>query len=236
MKNNTASALSPFSFLISAILPSTCAACGEVLMSGERQICIDCLASLHETRDSSVADNAAERRLASRLPLQAAMSLYRFQHDNVVRNVVHAMKYHDNCDLCLMMGRQLGLELLHSGRFDSVDALVPLPLHWLRRLRRGYNQSELLCRGIAEVMPRPVVTGAVVRHRYTRRQSLQQGAARAANVEGAFSIRHPERVEGLHVLLVDDVLTTGATLSACADALLSVPGLRLSIATFCIAS
>ena len=129
----------------------------------------------------------------------------------------------------------MGLELLHSGRFDDIDLLVPVPLHWWRRLQRGYNQSELLCRGIAEVMPREVNTTAVVRHRYTRQQSLQSGDSRAANVEGAFRLRHPDQLAGRHVLLVDDVLTTGATLSACTDTLLAVPDLRLSVATFCIA-
>ena len=227
--------MSPLTALYQTLFPATCAACGEVLASGERQLCLDCLASLHETRDSRVPDNGAERQLAGCMPFEAAMSLFRFRKENTTQAVVHAMKFHGNSDLCLMMGRQMGLELLGSGRFDDVDVLIPLPLHWIRRLHRGYNQSELLCRGIAEVLPRPVVSGAVVRHRYTKKQSLQTGDHRSANVEGAFSMKHPEWLEGKHVLLVDDVLTTGATLAACANALHTVPGLRLSVATFCIA-
>lgn len=223
----------PLAAIYQVFFPSTCAACGSVLMYGERQLCLDCIASLDETRDSTLANNLTERQLAY-LPLQAAMSLYRFRHGNTVQRVVHAMKYHSGSELCLMMGRQLGLELLRSGRFDSVDALIPIPLHWRRRLQRGYNQSELLCRGIAEVMPRPIINNAVVRHRYTHKQSQQQGNARAANVADAFRLRRPEVLEGLHVLLVDDVVTTGATLDACASTLLAVPGLRLSIATLCI--
>ena len=223
--------MSPLAAIFQALFPTTCAACGKVLVNGERHLCIDCIASLNESHETV----SAEQLLAGLLPLQAALSLFRFRKGNTVQKVVHAMKFHGNSELCLMMGRQMGLELLHSGRFDDIDLLVPVPLHWWRRLQRGYNQSELLCRGIAEVMPREVNTTAVVRHRYTRQQSLQSGDSRAANVEGAFRLRHPDQLAGRHVLLVDDVLTTGATLSACTDTLLAVPDLRLSVATFCIA-
>lgn len=227
--------MNPLSALYHVVFPSTCAACGQVLTVGERQLCLDCLASLGATCTAPQDDNTTERLLAGRYPLAAAMSLYTFHKEDTVQRVVHTMKFHSNSELCLLMGRQLGLELLRSGRFDDVELLVPVPLHWWRRLQRGYNQSELLCRGIAEVMPRPVVTGAVVRHRYTRQQSLQRASRRAANVEGAFSLRHGERLAGRHVLLVDDVLTTGATLGACIDALRPVEGLRLSVATLSIA-
>lgn len=224
--------MSPLSAVFQTVFPTTCASCNEVLVSGERQLCIGCLSALNETLIGPVPNNPTERMLASRMPLQAAMTLYRFRHDNAVQAVVHTMKFHGNTELCLMMGRQMGLALLHSGRFDDVDMLVPVPLHWLRRLQRGYNQSELLCRGIAEVMPRPIVTRAVERHRYTRKQSLRSGAERDINVEGAFRLRKPALVEGRHVLLVDDVLTTGATLGACAQALQEASDIRISAATF----
>ena len=227
--------MSPLAALFQTVFPTTCACCGRVLVGDERQVCIGCLSSLSETLVGAVPGNPAERLLAGHMPLQAAMALCRFRQGNTVQAVVHAMKFHGNTELCLMMGRQLGMELLRSGRFDDVDVLVPVPLHWWRRLRRGYNQSELLCRGIAAVMPREVVTDAVVRHRYTRQQSLQSGPARSINVEGAFRLHRHGRLEGRHVLLVDDVLTTGATLGACADALIGVEGIRISAAAFCMA-
>lgn len=226
--------MSPLSALYQVIFPATCAACGHVLMAGERQLCLDCLSSLNVTCTSPIYDNTTERMLASRFPLEAAMSLYQFQQDSTIQRVIHAMKYHGNSELCYMMGRQMGIELLHSGRFDDVDLLVPVPLHWRRRLQRGFNQSELLCRGIAEVMPRDISKGDIIRHRYTKKQSLQAATNRGSNVEGAFRIRKPEHLRGRHLLLVDDVLTTGATLGACIDAIRSVEGLRLSIATLSV--
>lgn len=227
--------MSVLSSILQALFPSVCACCDEVLVDGERQICLHCLYDMEQTRLGSIPDNLAERRLAAIPNLDAVMAAYRFQHENTVQAVVHAMKYHACTELCLMMGRQMGLALLGSGRFDDVDLMIPVPLHWRRRLKRGYNQSELLCRGIAAVMPRPIDTRCLVRHRYTRQQSRQQGDLRRQNVEGAFSLRHPETLQGRHVLLVDDVLTTGATLAACCHALADVPDLRISVATFCIA-
>ncbi len=223
--------MTPVSSILQALFPTTCACCGEVLADGERQVCLHCLSAMDATRYGSQPDNRIMQQLAGIAHLEAATAVYRFSHGGTVQAAVHALKFHSCPELGPLLGRQMGLDLLHSGLFDGVDLLVPVPLHWLRRLRRGYNQSELLCRGIAEVMPRPVDTAHLVRHRYTRQQSRQRIGNRSENVDGAFRVRRPEELRGKHLLLVDDVLTTGATLAACCRALDSVDDLRISIAT-----
>ena len=228
--------MSPLAAVFEIVFPSACACCGRVLVHGERQVCVHCLTQFAETRYSPRPDNPVERLLTGRIDCIAATSLYHFRKGSTVQQAVHAMKFHRNPDLCLLMGRRMGLDLMQSGRFDDVDLLVPVPLHWLRWLQRGYNQSGLLCRGMSEAMHKPVAPRALLRHRHTRQQSLQRSAQRAANVEDAFRVRQAALLKGKHVLLVDDVLTTGDTLTACADALSSVPGLRLSVATFCAAN
>ena len=228
---------SPLTFhLLQALFPTTCVCCDDVLVQGERQICLQCLTTLTATRYSAHDDNHTERLLTGRIPFVHATSIYAFRQNSHVQKIVHAMKFQSNSDLCLFMGRQMGLELLHSGRFDDIDLLVPVPLHWWRRLRRGYNQSELLCRGIGEILHRPVNTRALVRHRHTRQQSRQAAANREQNVQDAFRLRHPDDLRGKHILLVDDVLTTGATLVSCCDALSKLNNLKISIATLTIAS
>lgn len=221
--------------ILNTFFPSTCVGCGEVLVGNENQLCVSCLSQLPATHFSATPDNEAERMLIGKIPFVAVSAMLQFQHGNKTQRIIHSMKFHGNSDLCLLMGRQMGLELLASGRFDDIDLLVPVPLHWWRRLRRGYNQSELLCRGIAQVMHREVNTRALRRHRYTQQQSLQASSDREKNVQGAFSLRRPDDLAGRHILLVDDVLTTGATISSCCDALKNVNNLKISIATFSIA-
>ena len=186
-----------------------------MLVQGERQICLNCLSDLTYTLYSGHNDNHTERMLTNRLPFQHASSLLVFHQGNTVQKVIHAMKFHGNSELCLLMGRQMGLDLMQSGRFDDIDLLVPVPLHWRRRMQRGYNQSELLCRGIAEITGRPVSTHTLRRHRYTHQQSMQASVDREENV--------------------NDVLTTGATLGSCGEALKHVKNLKISIATLSIA-
>lgn len=131
-------------------------------------------------------------------------------------------------------GRLLGNELKHSGRFNDIDCIIPVPLHFIRRMRRGYNQSEQLSQAVAEVFKCPVLTRNLYRKRYTSTQTHKNRTERRKNMQNVFGIRHPEQLSGKHILLIDDVITTGATTTSCFLALSQIPDLRISIASLAI--
>jgi len=148
---------------------------------------------------------------------------------------MHQFKYKNNGDLCVQMGRMMAHGLLQSKRF-MVDALIPLPLFPGKEKKRGYNQSTLLCEGIAEIIKVPVITDAIIRPEHTETQTKKGRVERWKNMDGKFFVINPEKISGKHLLLIDDIVTTGATLDACGTELLKVENVKLSIATLCFAS
>lgn len=212
-----------------------CCHCGDVLVGDERDLCTSCMSRMPWARLAAVPDNDVEQRLAGRVPCLSAAALLLFRRGNVAQTVVHQIKYADNLRLAKQFGRLLGEELLDSGRFDEVDCIVPVPLHPLRKLKRGYNQSELLCRAISSVLNKPVVVNNLIRKRYTDSQTHKNRMDRMDNMADVFAVRHPERFENKHLLLVDDIITTGATTESCYAALRNIPGLRISVASLAVA-
>ena len=140
----------------------------------------------------------------------------------------------DNEQLGIVMGQQLGLALSRSGEFDGVDILMPVPLHRRKERIRGYNQSLLLCKGMAMTLGRPISEGNLVRTRHTETQTRKSREERLDNMQGVFRLSRPDELEDKHVLLVDDVLTTGSTTEGCWEAMRNVKGLRISIATLAV--
>ena len=212
--------------------PRLCVSCGKRLMQGEDGLCLVCSASLPYTSIYNKEGNEMERCFWGRFPIVRASSLFYYAKGGKVAQVLYAMKYHNRRKLCVRMGEWMGSALLPSGFFEGIDCLVPVPLYRTRLRQRGYNQSELLARGISRKTGLPVCTDAVWRVRNNATQTQKSGYARWMNVEGLFrTAPQAALLEGKHILLVDDVLTTGATLTACADALSSVGGIRISVAT-----
>lgn len=214
--------------------PRRCIVCGRPLQLDEKEICPECFAGMPLTWFWDWPQNAAFERMAAKIEIEAAASFIRFTGLSPYRGIQYGIKYRSRQELGYRMGRLFGGYLAGSREFRNIDIVVPVPLHPLRRWSRGYNQSEAIASGIACALGKPLETKLVRRSRYTRSQTKLSGAAKSRNVSGAFAV-YPRRAgelarEGVrNVLLVDDVMTTGATLTACASAL--TPVFRIYIAS-----
>lgn len=226
----------PLRELLQLFLPETCYACGHPLEGDERWLCIPCLSHLPLTHYSAVPGNATELHLMGRIHFEAATSYMFFSQGSASQAIVHAIKYYGDEPLGRQMGSLMGADLVASKRFDDVDCLVPVPLHRRKQWHRGYNQSLLLCQGIATTFPRPIVADQLLRVLHTETQTDKDRIGRMDNIRKAFTVRDASKFQGRHILLVDDVLTTGATLAECADVLLAIPDTRVSIASLTLAN
>lgn len=221
--------------LLQIVFPHVCSGCGSDLLSIESNLCLRCVDALPETDFEKHANNPVEKMFWGRLPLESASATYYFTKESLVQHLMHRFKYKNNKELGLQLGRMMGYQLLHSGRFKT-EAIIPLPLFPGKEKRRGYNQSVLLCEGIAESLKVPVLTDVINRPEHTETQTKKGRIERWRNMEGKFFLTNPEKIAGKHLLLVDDVVTTGATLEACGTELLKAGKVKLSIATLCFAS
>lgn len=195
-----------------------------------------CIAGMPETNFHIYANNPIEKIFWGRLPLASATAQYYFTKESLMQHLMHELKYRGNKELGLQMGRLIGNDLQQTNRFCYVDALIPLPLFPAREKRRGYNQATIICEGIAQVLNVEVLRDVVVRTKHTETQTKKGRMERWKNMEGKFELLNSQRIQDKHVLLVDDVVTTGATLEACGHELIAVNNTRLSIATLCYAS
>lgn len=213
--------------------PHICAGCAGDRLGYDSQICPTCLQALHPTQFAHYANNPMEKKFTGRVPVQQAMAQFYFSKASVLQNLVFNFKYAGNSTLGIQLGRSMGHTLQQSFRFTGIDFLIPVPLARAKIHKRGFNQSAILCKGISEITGWPVNETAVQRLTANATQTRKDRVQRWENVAGIFGIHNSKGLENKHVLLIDDVITTGATLEACARALLAVKGLKISIATLC---
>lgn len=216
--------------------PHTCAGCGSDLLEEDQTVCLHCYSNLPETGFFGLQNNPIEKIFYGRLNVSSAAAGYYFTKSAVLQRLIHQLKYNGNREVGRQLGQWMGLQLKSSGRFTGIDALVPLPLFPDKEKKRGYNQSTILCEGMADIIQVPVINNLVERKHFTDTQTKKGRSERWANVEGSFEITNPEEISNKHLLLVDDVITTGATLEACGQAILQAPATQLSIATLAWAS
>lgn len=220
-----------WSDLKSLFFPPRCPVCGEKMGEQAITVCTRCRMEAPLTGYTHQFDNLLCHTFWGELPLYHASSLLFYSTSSGWRELIHDFKYRGRWRLAYEMGRWYGAELREGGLLHNLDLIIPVPLHPLKRLLRGYNQSEYLAEGIAHELGVELDRTSLRRHRNNRSQTRQRRHERWENVAGVFSVRNPEKLVGKHILLVDDVLTTGATLISCGEALLkAVPECRLSVA------
>ena len=211
--------------------PHVCAGCGTDTISLHTPVCARCIHRLPLTNFHFYANNPVEKYFWGRIPVRNATALCHFTGGSLVQQLLHQLKYKGNKEVGYLLGRMMGITLHESQRFSDIDMLVPLPLYAARQKKRGYNQSALISNGAGAVMNLPVNTDAVLRLSATETQTRKNRVDRWKNMEGKFEVVNPAALAGRHILLIDDVITTGATLEACGQEILQIPGAKLSIAT-----
>ena len=219
----------------SLLFPSGCIVCGEHITRSMHGVCVHCRYDIPLTNFWKDHDNPVKELFDGIVPIVEGSSFFYFSGTSLWRTLVHRFKYGGRWKIAYEMGRWYGAELKASGLYDDIDIIVPIPLHPLKLLSRGYNQSTYLAEGIAHSMGLGVDSRSLRRHRNNPSQARRHANDRWQNVEDLFSVRRPERLRNRHILLVDDVLTSGATLSSAIGAILNaVPDCRISVATLAV--
>lgn len=221
------------------IFPDLCRACTKQLYHGEQQICSSCLYDLPYTDFHLYPENAVARLFWGRIHCHAAMAMLYFRKGSKVQRLIHQLKYRSQPELGMRLGKLLGEKLALSGKpatqERAIDLIIPVPLHPKKQRSRGYNQSKMIADGISSVLHVPVGSTQLIRRRATGTQTKRNRYKRFENMQSVFSAPNPAELAGKHVLLVDDVITTGATLEACGQVLLDCGLDKLSIAALAFA-
>lgn len=224
------------SSFVNLLYPNLCLICGESLNTGEQQLCLKCFHNIPKTNYHLQRDNPVEQRFWGKVRLERASSFFFFKKGSDFQHLIHELKYRGNQEIGITLGRYAGADLLQSPDFSSVDCIVPVPLHEKKQAKRGYNQSELICRGLSEVMGKPVIKDNLYRCRESATQTKKSVYERYENMNGIFDLKNPMEFTGNHILIVDDVLTTGSTLEACILALYKAENIQVSAFTLAVAS
>lgn len=215
---------------LSLIYPNLCLGCDDPLPQGSKYICPKCHYNLPKTNTHALERHTFQEKFMGLVPFSHVLVYAYFIKNGIMQHVLHALKYNDNQEIGIMLGRWYGHDLLLGGYADAFDAIVPVPLHPKKQEIRGYNQAYCFAIGLSEVLKTPVVEHGLIRTKHIDSQTKKGKVNRILDVEGIFEVQEIDRLKDKRVLLVDDVLTTGSTLVACATPLLALPCQALSVA------
>lgn len=207
-----------------------CTHCRERLSTGEKHLCINCIDSIPRTGYYKEKENKLEIFFSGRFPFVRIASLAYFVNDGIIQSVIHELKYNNNPSIGIFIGELSGYEIKDSSLIHSVDYLLPIPLHPDREKERGYNQSQKIAEGISSITQIPVSTGNLIRIKNNVSQTKKSRFERWENTKDIFSVSDSDQFAGKHIMLIDDIITTGSTLESCAKTILqNCPDSRISI-------
>lgn len=221
--------------LLELFFPTLCVTCGNRLITQEKYVCIDCWLDLPVTNFHFKPENKVAQLFWGRVKIENATAFFAYNKGSKYQHLIHFIKYKGLKELGFITGQRFGTVLSTSGEYKTIDLIVPVPLHPKKEKKRGYNQSEWISKGISETFGKPVSVNNLRRNLHTSTQTRKNRYERWENVENIFEVNQPDEFKGKHILLIDDVVTTGSTLESCALQLLLIENVKVSIATLAFA-
>jgi len=219
---------------VSLLYPKLCVVCGEPLVENEKFFCFACYLRLPRTNYHLMHENQAIERLAGKISLEKASSYFYYNKGGIAQKLIAEIKYRGNQQLGEWMGSHLAKDMISSGFFQGIDYMVPVPLHRSKEKKRGFNQAEKIAAGISQVTKIPIETANVFRAKANTTQTRKGLFDRWKNTLNLFQLNNPALFKEKHVLIIDDVLTTGSTVESVAQSLLKSPGIKISLLTLAI--
>ena len=217
--------------LINLFYPQVCPACGNLLTSNEETVCLICCYLLPKTEYEKNADNPLAQMFYGQVNFNAVTAEFFFSKTGKVQHLLHQLKYEGNQDAGFFLGQQLGESIKDAELFRGIDFIIPIPLHPKKEHLRGYNQSYVIAQGVEDKTSIPIMRDCLYRKVFTSTQTKKSREERWNNVKDIFDVKNGERLKGRHILLIDDVLTTGATLMAAGITLSKIENIKISVAT-----
>ena len=227
--------INPLNELVNLFYPNLCLLCGQPLVQNEQFLCLHCHCNLPRTHYHVNKRNPAYDLFSGYSQVNEVTGFLFFEKEGITQKLIHTLKYYGDKNLATFLGQTAALELQTAGFYASIDTIIPIPLHPKKEKKRGYNQSEWIAKGMASVYGCAMDNQRLKRVTDTESQTLKSVYDRHVNVEKIFELSEPGQYYGKHILLIDDVITTGATISSCIDALLTAPGITISIFSLSIA-
>lgn len=221
---------------VNLFFPHLCLACSEPIAFDEAFICLNCQAELPETDFHLTKKNPFTERFDGRLPVETAAALFFFTKKSKTQHLIHQIKYHDKREAALELGRFMGQKLIKQAHFQGIDYIIPVPMHSQKRITRGFNQAEFFANGLSDVLQIPVNTTGLQKIKMTETQTKKSRLERLQNTDDVFILNTPSVFQDKTLLIVDDVMTSGATLEACAKTILeTMPTAKINFATIAFA-